>query len=126
MIDHMSVGVADLARSGAFYNAILEPLGYVRLFDHPRALGYGPPGARDEAFAIVAAGEGGRAPAGQAWHVAFIAPSHQAVDDFYSIALQHGATDEGPPGFRPDYGPSYYTAFIRDLDGNRLEAACRD
>ena len=125
MIDHVSVGVADLGRSGVFYNAVLEPLGYVRLFDHARALAYGVPGARDEAFAILAAGAGAKA-AGHAWHVAFKAPSRHAVDAFHSIALRHGATDEGAPGLRPDYGPGYYAAFVRDLDGNRLEAVCHE
>ncbi len=121
MIDHLSLGVADLARSGAFYDAILAPLGYVRLFTHERAVGYGPPGARDEAFAILAAGERAKSP-GEGCHVALRAPGREAVDSFHAIALRHGAIDEGGPGPRPTYGPGYYAAFVRDLDGYRMEA----
>jgi catechol 2,3-dioxygenase-like lactoylglutathione lyase family enzyme len=127
MIDHLSLGVSDLARSGSFYDAVLASLGYTRLFANERGIGYGPPGARDEAFAILAAGEGAKPP-GQGWHVAFSAPNRHAVDSFHSIAIQRGAIDEGGPGLRPEkpYGPGYYAAFIRDPDGHRLEAVCHE
>ncbi len=125
MIDHLSVGVSDLARAGAFYDAVLAPLGYVRLFTHERAVGYGPPGARDETFALLAAGDEAR-PLGRGWHVAFRAPDRRAVESFHSIALGAGAVDEGAPGPRPNYGPGYYASFVRDLDGHRLEAVCHE
>jgi catechol 2,3-dioxygenase-like lactoylglutathione lyase family enzyme len=125
MIDHLSLGVSDLARAGAFYDAVLATLGYVRVLTHERAFGWGALGARDEAFAILAAGERTKAP-GEGCHVAFSAPHRQAVDSFHSIALRHGATDEGGPGPRPKYGPRYYAAFVRDLDGYRLEAVCHE
>jgi catechol 2,3-dioxygenase-like lactoylglutathione lyase family enzyme len=125
MIDHLSLGVSDLTRAGAFYDAVLATLGYVRVLTHERALGWGRPGARDEAFAILAAGERAKAP-GEGCHVAFNGPNRQAVDSFHSVALQHGATDEGGPGPRPKYGPGYYAAFVRDLDGYRLEAVCHE
>jgi catechol 2,3-dioxygenase-like lactoylglutathione lyase family enzyme len=125
MIDHLSIGVSDLVRSGAFYDAVLAPLGYARLFGNERGIGYGLPGARDEAFAILAAGEGGK-PVGKGWHLAFRAPSRQAVDSFHGIALRNGATDEGGPGLRPKYGPTYYAAFVRDPDGHRLESVCHE
>jgi catechol 2,3-dioxygenase-like lactoylglutathione lyase family enzyme len=125
MIDHLSLGVSDLARAGAFYDALLATLGYVRVLTHERALGWGTPGARDEAFAILAAGERAKAP-GEGCHLAFSAPSRRAVDSFHSIALQQGATDEGRPGPRPEYGPGYYAAFVRDRDGYRLEAVCHE
>jgi catechol 2,3-dioxygenase-like lactoylglutathione lyase family enzyme len=123
MIEHVSMGVPDLARSGRFYDAILEPLGYVRLFTNQRSIGYGAPGAKDESLAILAAGERA-SPPGEGWHVAFKAPTRSAVDTFHASALQHGATDEGAPGLRPHYGPGYYAAFVRDPDGHRLEAVC--
>jgi catechol 2,3-dioxygenase-like lactoylglutathione lyase family enzyme len=123
MIEHLSMGVPDLDRSGRFYDAILTPLGYVRLFTNPRSIGYASPGAQDEAFALLPMGERARLP-GEGWHIAFKAPTHAAVDDFHASALQQGATDEGAPGLRPQYGPSYYAAFVRDLDGIRLEAVC--
>ncbi len=125
MLDHLSVGVADLAGAGSFYDAILAPLGYVRLFTHERAIGYGTPGARDEAFAILATGGRAKAPA-EGWHVAFTAPTRGAVDAFHAVALAHGAADEGGPGLRPAYGPGYYAAFVRDADGVRLEAVCHE
>jgi catechol 2,3-dioxygenase-like lactoylglutathione lyase family enzyme len=123
MIEHISMGVTDLVRSGRFYDAVLGALGYVRLFANARSVGYGPPGARDEAFAILQSKQPGSSP-GDEWHVAFKAPSRQTVDAFHASALEHGGSDEGAPGPRPHYGPSYYAAFVRDPDGHRLEAMC--
>jgi catechol 2,3-dioxygenase-like lactoylglutathione lyase family enzyme len=126
MIDHLSLGVSDLARSNEFYTAVLAPLGYQRLFATERAVGYGLTGARDEAFAILPVGEQARP--GRGSHLAFRAPNRQAVDSFHSIALQNGARDEGGPGLRPEkpYGPGYYAAFVLDPDGHRLEAVCHE
>jgi catechol 2,3-dioxygenase-like lactoylglutathione lyase family enzyme len=121
VLDHISFGVADLERSGAFYDEVLGPLGYVRLFSVARGIGYGTPGAKDEAFAILASGAEARAP-GVGCHVAFAAPSREAVDAFHSAALRMGAIDEGAPGVRPHYGAGYYAAFARDVDGYRIEA----
>jgi catechol 2,3-dioxygenase-like lactoylglutathione lyase family enzyme len=127
MIDHLSVGVSDLARSGAFYDAALAPLGYVRVLTHERALGYGPPGARDEVFAILRANaDGPRVVPSHGSHVAFRAQNREAVEAFHVAALQYGGVDEGGPGPRPQYGPGYYAAFVRDLDGHRIEAVCHE
>jgi catechol 2,3-dioxygenase-like lactoylglutathione lyase family enzyme len=125
MIDHLSIGVSDLTRAGAFYDAVLATLGYVRVLTHERALGWGPPGARDEAFAILAARERARPP-GEGSHIAFTAPDRNAVDAFHAKAIAQGATDEGGPGPRPQYGAGYYAAFVRDLDGYRIEAVCHE
>ncbi|NUO54266.1 MAG: VOC family protein [Polyangiaceae bacterium] len=121
MIEHVSIGVLDFERSGPFYDAVLEALGYVRLFGNARGIGYGVAGAKDEAFAILASGAEARAP-GTGCHIAFRAPSREAVDAFHKAAIEKGAIDEGAPGPRPHYGPTYYAAFVRDLDGYRLEA----
>ena len=121
MIEHVSIGVLDFERSGPFSDAVLEALGYVRLFGNARGIGYGVAGAKDETFAILASGADARAP-GTGCHIAFRAPSREAVDAFYKAALEKGAIDEGAPGPRPNYGPTYYAAFVRDLDGYRLEA----
>jgi len=119
---HISLGVADLARAAAFYDAALAPLGLVRIFENPRAVCYGPPGFEGEApFAILGKGSDARAP-GVGFHMAFAAPSHEAVHQFHAAAIAAGGTDEGPPGTRENYSPDYYTAFVRDLDGHRLEA----
>lgn len=125
MIEHLSMGVPDLQRAGGLYDAALGALGYVRLFTNARSIGYSLPGARDEAFALLAAGERARPP-GEGWHVAFKAPTRAAVDAFHARALEHGAVDEGAPGLRPNLGTNYYAAFVRDLDGHRLEAVCID
>ena len=121
MLDHISFGVSDLERAAGFYDAVLTPLGYVRLFTTPRGIGWGAPGAKDEAFAVLASGADARPP-GVGCHLAFHAPSREAVDRFHAAALRMGATDEGAPGLRPHYGEGYYAAFARDLDGYRIEA----
>jgi len=121
MLDHISIGVTDLERCGAFYDALLGALGHVRLFTTSRAIGWGPPGAKDEAFAILASGDEARAP-GKGSHIAFAASSRSAVQAFHAAGIEGGGTDEGAPGLRPQHGEGYYAAFLRDLDGYRLEA----
>jgi len=124
VIDHLSVGVSDLARSIAFYDAVLGALGYVRLFAKESGAGWGRAGDRDEAFAVVREPEA-RA-AGPGAHVAFTARTREAVDAFHAAALATGARDEGAPGLRREYGDGYYAAFVRDLDGHKLEAVCHE
>jgi catechol 2,3-dioxygenase-like lactoylglutathione lyase family enzyme len=119
---HISLGVADLDRAAAFYDAVLAPLGLVRMSENPRHVAYGPPGFDGEApFAILTRGDKARAP-GDGFHMAFAAPNHAAVDQFHAAALQHGGVDEGAPGIRENYSADYYAAFVRDPDGHRLEA----
>ncbi len=126
VFDHVSLGVADLDRAASFYDACLAPLGYVRLWRVARAVGYGPEGYAAEApFALVDGGADARAP-GRGAHVAFVAPSREAVDAFHAAALATGGTDEGPPGIRENYDPGYYAAFVRDPDGHRLEAVLHE
>lgn len=123
MLDHLSLGVVDLARAAKFYDAVLEPLGFLRVWTYERAIGYGPPGSDDklaikERSAARSAGEG--------FHVALAATSRAAVDAFHVAALSNGGRDEGAPGLRPAYGPGYYAAFARDPDGYRIEAVFHD
>jgi len=122
MYHHLSIGVKSLDRAGEFYDAALAPLGYVRVMNHPRAIGYGPSGFKGEApFAILDAGAEA-APPGRGFHLAFAAPSAEAINLFHAAALASGGQDEGAPGIRQHYDPGYYAAFVRDLDGHRLEA----
>lgn len=122
MIDHVSLGVADLARARAFYDAALLPLGYERSFDLDDASGYGRPGIHHQALPFWI----GLDPAVPPWsgHLCFAAPSRAAVDAFYRAALAAGGTDNGPPGLRPQYHATYYAAFVVDPDRHRVEAVC--
>ena len=126
VFDHLSLGVADLGRASAFYDAALGALGLVRLFQNPRSVCYGPPGFAGEApFAIIAHGQGAHPP-GSGFHLALAAPTREAVAAFHAAALAHGGVDEGPPGIRESYDPGYYAAFVRDPDGHRLEAVLHE
>jgi len=120
MLGHLSFGVADLARAIRFYDAVLAPLGYVRVWTVERQAGYGPPGGGDKlALKLQPAPV---IPPGPGFHLALVAPSPAAVDRFHAEALRAGGSDEGAPGPRPHYGPTYYAAFVRDPDGHKLEA----
>ena len=120
MIDHLSLGVADLRRAIAFYDEVLATIGYRRLWTTDRAVGYGI-GGPDEKLTLFAVGAAAR-PAGAGWHLALTAPSCAAVEAFHRAALEHGGADEGGPGPRPHYGAGYFAAFARDPDGHKLEA----
>jgi catechol 2,3-dioxygenase-like lactoylglutathione lyase family enzyme len=120
MISHLSIGVSDLERATEFYDAVLAALGYGRVYTGPRSVGYGTPDGR-EPFALkqrASADIGVDA----GFHLAFVAESREAVRAFHAQALARGALDDGAPGLRPHYGPSYYAAFVVDPDGHRLEA----
>jgi catechol 2,3-dioxygenase-like lactoylglutathione lyase family enzyme len=122
MLGHLSFGVDDLERAAAFYESILAPLGYVRVWTSGQhAVGFGERGGQDR-LALFAKPNEATAP-GPGFHLAFVAPSREAVDAFHAAALAAGAKDCGPPGPRPRYGPTYYAAFVIDLDGYKLEAA---
>lgn len=121
MINHISLGVADIAAAGHFYDAVLKPLGYARLSSDDGSLGYG----RDAVALWISAAER-PVPADPAsgLHVCFDAPSRQAVDAFHAAAVAAGGADNGAPGLRAEYGPDYYAAFAVDPDGYRIEAWC--
>jgi len=123
MLGHVSFGVSDLDRATAFYDAALAPLGMTRVWTTPKAAGYGRPGGGD-LFALK--GQSSPVtPPGPGFHLAFNAASHVAVDEFHAAALRGGGTDNGRPGLRPHYGPSYYAAFVIDPDGYPIEAVCQ-
>jgi GNAT superfamily N-acetyltransferase/catechol 2,3-dioxygenase-like lactoylglutathione lyase family enzyme len=128
-IDHLSLGVNDLARAKAFYDAALAPLGLVPHVKIPSEVGYGPPGDEPlEGFAVYIGFENPaeRRPVAPSagFHLALRAPSRTAVRAFYAAALAHGGRDYGAPGPRPHYGPHYYGAFVLDPDGHHIEAVC--
>jgi catechol 2,3-dioxygenase-like lactoylglutathione lyase family enzyme len=124
MLHHLSFAVVDLARSAVFYDATLSELGYVRVWTHDTAVGYGLPGGGDK-FAIKLRSGGVIVP-GEGFHIAFAAPSRKAVANFYKTAMEHGAKDNGGSGLHPEYGSRYYAAFVFDPDGYRIEAINND
>ncbi|MEZ5893913.1 MAG: VOC family protein [Parvularculaceae bacterium] len=119
MLHHISFPVSDLARATALYDAALGALGFARVCTTDKFSGYGAAGGED-VFGLFAT-ENAQA-AGAGFHLAFAAPSRDAVDRFHAAAIKHGARDNGAPGLREKYGPDYYAAFVIDLDGHRLEA----
>ena len=117
MLDHVSLKVGDFARSQAFYDAALKPVGMTRVMgDGQFFSGYGVAGK--PVFWIGAGGGAG------ATHVAFTAGDRAAVDAFHAAALAAGGRDNGAPGVRAQYHPNYYGAFVLDPDGNNVEAVC--
>jgi catechol 2,3-dioxygenase-like lactoylglutathione lyase family enzyme len=119
MIDHVSVAVRDLAVSARFYEAVLATLGFAKLDARPATIGFGK--AYPE-FWINLRGELTPVAAGSGAHVCFRARTTEVVDAFHSAALAAGGADDGKPGLRPQHGDRYYAAFVRDPDGNRIEA----
>lgn len=120
ILHHVSVGVSDVARAGRFYDRVLGALGYKRYWQMmPHAIAYGEDGYD---FWVQLPYNGKPASAGNGTHIAFNAKTKNAVQKFYKAALANGGTDEGAPGPRPDYGADYYGAFVRDPDGNKIEA----
>ena len=121
MIDHVSIGVRDIARAKRFYDAALGPLGYKCLSEDIASLGYG----RDRVAFWIGATDSPVPPDEKSnLHVCFVAPTRESVDGFHAAALRAGGQDNGRPGLRPDYGPGYYAAFAVDPEGYRIEAYC--
>lgn len=121
MINHVSIGVADIARAKTFYDAALKPLGYTCLSAGETSLGYG---RKHVALWIGLAKKPVKADIASGLHFCFDAPTRKGVDAFFKAALGHGGRDNGKPGVREDYGADYYAAFVIDPDGYRLEAYC--
>lgn len=119
MIDHVSIAVHDLAGATIFYDALLSTLGYQRLDTRTDTVGWGKKYSDfwinpRPAMAAVAPDSG--------VHICLRAGSKAAVDAFHAAALANGGSSDGAPGIREQYNPRYYAAFIRDPDGNRIEA----
>ena len=119
MLNHISIGVRDIAQSKRFYDAALKPLGYRCLSDGATSLGYGNEATQ---LWILKAERPVAADEKSGLHVCFDAPSRKGVDQFHAAALKAGGKDNGVPGVRADYDPNYYAAFVVDPDGYRIEA----
>ncbi len=117
MIHHVQISVRDFSRSLRFYSDALRPLGYTAqsVDEGARSAGFGPPGAPK---LWIGVGTPSHGPV----HIAFDAPSPKAIADFHAAGVAAGGKDNGKPGPRPDYGPTYHAAFVTDPDGNNVEA----
>ena len=119
MIDHVSIAVRDLASATRFYEAVLAPLGMTRLENRAATVGFG---KSYPEFWLNLRKDMTPVPPGDGAHVCLRARTTAIVDAFHAAALAGGGTNEGAPGLRPHHGDGYYAAFIRDADGNRIEA----
>ena len=120
MIDHISIAVRDLSKSEAFYAAVLKTLGFAKMREWPdAAIGFG---KKYPEFWINRRDTMDRVADESGVHICLRAPDTSAVDAFHAAALKAGGTSDGAPGLRPHYYSGYYAAFIRDPDGNRIEA----
>ncbi len=122
-ISHVSIGTNDFARAITFYDSVLATLEIKRVMEHPDAVAYGKVWPE---FWVVVPINDSPASTGNGTHFGFIATSKAAVDAFHAAALQAGATNDGPPGPRSEYGAPYYGCFVHDLDGHKIEAAFWD
>jgi catechol 2,3-dioxygenase-like lactoylglutathione lyase family enzyme len=119
VLDHVSIQCTDLVASAAFYDAVLAPLGGQRVMDFGTAIGYGVPPHPDFWIGAQQTGEGFRES-----HLAFTASTRAAVRAFFDAALGLGSEVLHPPRLWPEYHAAYYGAFVRDPDGNNIEAVC--
>ena len=118
MFHHIGLRVKNLAKAKKIYAAMLAPLGYDAEVSGEGYAGYGP---KDNPALWLHASD---AKAATGAHVCFSAPSRSAVDAFHAAGLKAGGKDNGKPGLRKDYSPTYYGAFLTDPDGNNVEAVC--
>jgi catechol 2,3-dioxygenase-like lactoylglutathione lyase family enzyme len=119
VISHVSLGTNDYARAKAFYDAVLATLQIRCVMDFEGGAGYG---RKFPEFWIQRPYDGQAATVGNGVHISFLANSIEEVKAFHAAALKLGGKDDGPPDFRKEYSDDYYAAFVRDLDGNKIEA----
>ncbi|WP_415846245.1 VOC family protein [Stutzerimonas zhaodongensis] len=123
ILSHVSLGSNRFDEAAAFYDQALATLGCKRIMAHPGAIAWG---REDPEFWLQTPIDGKPANVGNGTHIGFFAADKASVDAFHRAALAAGATDEGAPGPREEYGEPYYGCFVRDLDGHKIEAAYWD
>jgi catechol 2,3-dioxygenase-like lactoylglutathione lyase family enzyme len=119
VISHVSLGTNDYPKAKAFYDAVLATLQIRCVMDFDGGAGYG---RKFPEFWIQLPHDGGKASVGNGVHISFLANSIEEVKAFHATALKLGGKDDGAPGYRKEYSDDYYAAFVRDLDGNKIEA----
>lgn len=122
MYSHITLGTNVIARAQRFYDAVMAVLGHPVLFRTPTMQAYGEP--TGPKLFIVPPFDRKEARPGNGVHAAFRTDSRANVDAFYKAAIANGCSDEGPPGLRPHYHANYYGAYVRDPDGNKIQAVC--
>jgi catechol 2,3-dioxygenase-like lactoylglutathione lyase family enzyme len=122
MYSHVTLGTNDIGRAEAFYDAVMGVLRHPVLFKSGQTLAYGE--MTGEKLFVLTPFDKKEARPGNGVHAAFKVERRADVDAFHAAALAHGGTDEGPPGLRPHYHPNYYAAYVRDPDGNKIQAVC--
>jgi len=118
MIDHVSIGVRDLASATEFYTAVLGRIDFKLLIEKPGTVGFG---KTYPEFWLNHRPELVRPGRDTGTHICLRARSSEVIDEIYAQALEYGAESSGKPGYRPEYNDSYYACFIRDADGNHIE-----
>ena len=119
MLSHVSLGTNDAGRAAAFYDPVLATLGIRKLHERGGSIDYG---TSIMFFSLEKPTDGKPATVGNGVHVCFLAESRAMVDAFHAAGLANGGEDAGAPGLRPEYDAHYYGAFLRDPDGNKIEA----
>lgn len=128
MLSHVYIGISDFGRALAFYTGVLNTLGLSLKFSQPEKswAGWMQPGVARPLLLIGLPYNGEPAAPGNGQIVALLAPTREAVDRRYAVAIDTGGHCEGPPGLRPQYHANYYGAYFRDPDGNKLCVCCHD
>ena len=119
MLSHVSIGTNDAVRAAAFYDPVLATLGIRKLHERDGSLDYG---TSIMFFSLEKPVDGKPASVGNGVHIAFLAETRTMVDEFHRTGLANSGSDAGAPGLRPEYDDNYYGAFLRDPDGNKIEA----
>ncbi|SRR6266567_4734014 len=125
MLDHVSITVSDIVSAERFYDAVMVALGVSKIGARADWLGYGErarPEHPDRSYLSIRLGDPPDKADGRHW--CFKARDREAVDTFWRVGIAAGGRDDGRPGVRDAYHPHYYAAFLRDPDGNRVEAVC--
>jgi len=122
MFSHITLGTNDFVRARPFWLAVMDVLGHPILFEREGGIAFGQPTGPKTFVGTPFDGEAARP--GNGVHVAYHVRDRATVDAFHAAALANGGSDEGAPGLRPHYHPNYYGAYVRDPDGNKLQAVC--
>lgn len=122
MFSHITLGTNDWSRARPFWIAIMKVLGHPVMFEREGGIAFGSP-TGPKTFVGPPFDQAAAQP-GNGVHIAYLVTDRATVDAFHATALAHGGSDEGVPGLRPHYHANYYGAYVRDPDGNKLQAVC--